>query len=167
MNVRLRSIILFSVMITAFAGVSAAGDSYPQFSYDLGAASGISNVGAFVEIQAGLNTHFLTWLTWRNSGFYRIQSESDDFFGLDTSLLAGHRFSVGERSSLRPQAGVGYRFTSIAEHAPFAEAGIVFHSGSFTVGANLKYLFYDLVDQPRGNELIYGINASGRMRGTF
>ena len=99
--------------------------------------------------------------------FYRIESERDDSFGLDTSILVGHRFSLGDGMSIEPRAGVGYRFTSRREHAPFGENGVTFRASGFSVGVSAKYVLYNLIDPSYGNEFIYGVNASGRLRGVF
>ena len=152
------------VLLCSFSAYAET-QSYPYISYDIGAGSGYSGEGAFIEAQIGLNTHFNRWITWRNSGFYRNQPDRDDFFGLDTSLLAGDRIRPTQRTQLLYQAGGGYRFTSIQEHAPFAEAGLSFQTGGLRLGANAKYLFYELVGDARDNELVFGISVSGRMAG--
>lgn len=167
-----KRVIIGAVAIALSAGAGGmsplmAQESYPAFSYDAGAGSGVSGDGAFFEFQAALNTQFMPWLTWRNSGFYRNESEADDFFGVDTSLLSGRTIQLGRQTSLRPQAGAGYRFTSQAHNAPFLEGGVTFDAGDFAINANVKYVFYDLVGGERGDEFIYSANASGRTRGRF
>ncbi len=153
------------LLFVAAAGQLPAGD-YPQFSYDVGAGTGVTQDGTFFEFQAGLDTRLNLWLTWRNSVFYRSQQEVDDYFGLDTSLNAGHRIQLGDRAALRPEAGLGYRVTSIRKHAPFASAGTTLDLGDVTLGANVRYVAYELVSDDEG-EIIYSITASGRTRGTF
>ncbi len=162
------------VAVLVMLPVAAAGlaaderdESYPYWSYDIGAGSGYSSEGAFVEGQLGLNTHFNPWLTWRNSGFYRNQPDSDDFFGLDTSLLAGHRTRLTDQIRLSYEAGGGYRFTSIQQHAPFAEAGLTGRAGDLQLRASAKYLFYELVGDDRDNEFVFSVSISGRTTGRF
>ncbi len=166
MNSIRRVTLCVGVVLLVGSAVSFA-ESYPSFSYDVGVGSGLSTHGNFAEIQAALNTHFRAWLTWRNSAFYRIESERDDYFGLDTSILAAHRFALGDGMSLEPKAGVGYRVTSRMEHAPFGEGGVTFRASAFSVGVSAKYILYNLIEPSYGNEFIYSINASGRLRGTF
>ncbi len=48
-------------------------EHYPRFSFDLGAASGVSNGVTFFEIYGGLNTYFNSWFLWRNAPFFRFQ----------------------------------------------------------------------------------------------
>ncbi len=163
----LRRILLCVAVFVVFASAGTFAESYPSFSYDVGVGSGFSTHGNFAEIQAALNTHFRSWLTWRNSAFYRIESERDDYFGLDTSILAGYRFPLGDGMSLEPRAGVGYRVTSRMEHAPFGEGGVTFRASAFSVGVSAKYIMYNLIEPSYGNEFIYSVNASGRLRGTF
>lgn len=140
---------------------------YPYWSYDVGVGSGISRDGAFAELNAGLNTHILAWLTWRNSAYYRTVVDSDDYYGLDTSLLAGHRFPVGERASLAGQAGIGYRVTSRRTHAPFVEGGAMFRTGTVRIGASAKYIFYGLIDTNAEDDIVFNVTFAGRLRGTF
>lgn len=142
-------------------------DSYPSFSYEVGAGSGYSSEGGFYEINAALNTHLQAWLVWRNSAFYRGQTDSDDFFGLDTSMQAGNRLRLGERAWFDYHGGAGYRFTSINEHAPFAEAGATYRAGTLRLGANAKYILYELVGDDRDNEFVFSISISGSTSGTF
>lgn len=157
-----------ALFVIGSLGVHARdGETYPHWTYDIGAGSGYSTDGAFVEGQIGLNTHFNRWITWRNSGFYRNQPDRDDFFGLDTSLLAGDRLRLADDMQLSYQAGGGYRFTSLAQHAPFAETGVGFRVGGLRLGANAKYLFYELVGDDRDNEFVFGVQVSGRATGRF
>lgn len=142
-------------------------DSYPSFSYEIGAGSGYSSVGGFYEINAALNTHLQAWLVWRNSGFFRGQTEADDYFGVDTSLQAGSRVRTGERAWLDYHGGAGYRFTSIGKHAPFGEAGVTYRAGGLRLGANAKYILYELVSEGRDNEFVFSVSISGSTSGTF
>lgn len=157
------------VVLTAPAALHAfeTFDSYPAFTYEIGAGSGYSSTGGFYEVNASLNTHIRSWLVWRNSGFFRGQADADDFFGVDTSMQAGQRISTGEQAWLDYHGGAGYRFTSIGKHAPFAEAGTAFRAGTFRLGANAKYILYDLIGEDRDNEFVFSISISGSTSGRF
>ncbi|MBK1734638.1 hypothetical protein CKO15_04920 [Halorhodospira abdelmalekii] len=142
--------------------------SYPFWSYDIGVGSGYSSAeGSFAEGQAALNTHFTSWLNWRNAGFYRSYSDRDNFYGLDTSLLAGGGTRLNDQVGIAFEAGGGYRFTSVREHAPFAEAALRGSVGDVRVRANVKYLFYEAVGDERENEVIFSVSVSGRTAGRF
>ena len=169
MQTQLKAAAAFAILLFAAAGLAAdeGGESYPSWTYDIGAGSGYSSEGGFVEGQIGLNTHFNRWITWRNSGFYRNQRDKDDFYGLDTSLLAGDRIRATEQIQISYEAGGGYRFTSIREHAPFAEAGLGGRAGALRLRASAKYLFYELVGDDRDNELVFSLSISGRTAGRF
>ncbi|MFW5843394.1 MAG: hypothetical protein ACOCW6_05670 [Spirochaetota bacterium] len=108
-------LMITAVLLTAPAALFAfeTFDSYPGFSYDIGA--------------------------------------SDNFLGLDTSMQAGSRFDLGPRANLDYHGGAGYRFTSIGDHAPFAEAGAGYRAGGLQIGANAKYILYDVVGEDRGH----------------
>jgi hypothetical protein len=157
------------VMLGAPAGLFAfeTFDSYPGFSYDIGAGSGYSSDGGFYEINGALNTHLQSWLVWRNSAFFRGQTDADNFFGLDTSMQAGSRFELGPQAILDYHGGAGYRFTSIGDHAPFAEAGAGYRVGGLQIGANAKYILYDVVGEDRDNEFVFSVSVSGSTSGTF
>ena len=157
------------VLLTAPAALFAfeSFDSYPGFSYDIGAGSGYSSDGGFYEINGALNTHFLSWLVWRNSAFFRGQTDADNFFGLDTSMQAGSRFELGPQAMLDYHGGAGYRFTSIGDHAPFAETGASYRAGGLRIGANAKYILYDVVGEDRDNEFVFSVSVSGSTSGTF
>ncbi len=142
-------------------------DSYPGFSYDIGAGSGYSSDGGFYEINGALNTHLQSWLVWRNSVFFRGQTDADNFFGLDTSMQAGGRLNMGPQALFDYHGGAGYRFTSIGDHAPFAEAGAGYRFGGLQIGANAKYILYDVVGEDRDNEFVFSISVSGSTSGTF
>ncbi len=157
---------MMAMAILVWGGVQLAAEDYPQFSYDAGVGTGVTQDGTFFEVQAALNTHVNVWLTWRNSAFYRNAQEADDYFGLDTSMNAGHRISLGETASLRPEAGLGYRVTNELRHAPFASAGTTLALGDVTLGASARYVAYELVSDDE-SEFIYAITVSGRTRGRF
>ena len=171
MKAKMHIMILLAVVILLAAPTALFSfetfDRYPSFSYEIGAGSGYSSDGGFYEINAALNTHLQSWLVWRNSAFFRGQTEADDFFGLDTSVQAGSRVRAGDRAWLDYQGGAGYRFTSIGKHAPFAEAGATYRAGGLRLGANAKYILYELIGEDRENEFVFSISISGSTSGTF
>ncbi|MFP4068177.1 MAG: hypothetical protein ACLFRR_06080 [Spirochaetaceae bacterium] len=161
--------VVFVVLLVFAAGTVhgfGGGDEYPSWTYDVGAGSGYSSDGGFAELNVGLNTHFTAWLTWRNAGFYRSMFDDDDYFGGDTSVLAGWQERVNG-GSVYYQGGGGYRFTSIRRHAPFAEAAAGFRSSAFRLGANVKYILYELITDDVDNEIVFSVSVSGRLQGSF
>ena len=171
MNAKMRVMLLLVVVMLSAPPVVLfsfqAFDSYPSFSYDVGAGSGYSSAGGFYEVNAALNTHLQAWLVWRNSAFFRGHTDADEFFGLDTSMQAGSRVRAGDQAWLNYHGGAGYRLTSIGKHAPFAEAGTSYRAGGFRLGANVKYIFYELIGEDRDDEFVFSISISGSTSGTF
>ncbi len=143
-------------------------ESYPRFSYDLGASAGTSQAGSFVELNAAVNTDFNNWTRWRNAAFFREESEADDFYGLDSSLSFSRLIRLDRQMTVRPSAGAGYRFASRSNsNAPFGEAALTLDMGDFTLGLTGKYILHELVDDDREDEFIYGVAISGRIGGRF
>jgi hypothetical protein len=135
---------------------------FPRFTVDYGVNAGSSSGASYVELNIGLNWHWLRWLTWRNGGFYRFQSGSlPSAVGLDSSVRAHTGWTIGEASFLGVYAGPGYRFGTQSLSAPFGEAGIGGNFGPVHWGLGVKYMMYSLVTAGAQNEFQYGLSLSG------
>lgn len=144
----------FLVAVSSFFGFSSfvlaahSGDEF-RLTYDLSGSIGSTAGRNYQEISLGLNAHFQDWFIWRNAGFGRFVSGSDNVYGLDTS----GRFvlDLGDsKLGLTAFVGPGYRFAtssgnSQADSAPFAEAGATVKLGGLHIGGGAKTVFNSVV----------------------
>lgn len=155
--VLLLALFLFAVFTPeahAQRAVSSSLREKPLVDLDLGAAAGTYNGYSYSEINLGVNLNMTDWFTWRNAGFKRFSSYSDqDFAGLDSTfrLIASNYFDDGAVGAF---IGSGYRFASPStKNAAIAEAGVGFNIRGFGLGLGGKYLYYDKVQiSPSGLE---------------
>jgi hypothetical protein len=133
----------------------------PRFTYDLGASFGSSSGTSFYEINFGLNYFILPWFVFRNAPFYRFQSGADALYGLDSSLRASHTFDLADAFKPGVLGGAGYRIANASRSAPFGELGLSIQAGSLNIGASVKAIFNEVVNNHHANEMIYSFNLSG------
>jgi hypothetical protein len=133
--------------------------SYPKFTFDVNFSLGTNTFGSFYELQAGINTYFNSWLSWRNAPFYRFLS-TNSAFGVDTSFRAQTLLPL-EIFSPQLLAGVGYRFITLGGSAPFVEAGISTPGTKLFVSFTAKLVLNTLVGTATDNQFLWGFGVSG------
>lgn len=116
----------------------------PLVDFDVSGSTGNYNGQTYSEVQVGLNLNFTDWLTWRNAAFKRFSGTgSQDVTGLDSSI----RLNINtpfDGGGFRFFLGPGYRWADPSDkNAAFAEGGVNFQVGRFSLGAGAKYLRYD------------------------
>jgi hypothetical protein len=147
------------ILVTAFAG--GRGDlARAQLSLDVGASSGSVNGVSVSEMNVGVNAQFAEFFTWRNSGFARFQTGTENVYGLDTSLRAG--IDVGDEAmSFSAFAGPGWRFVSKGTSAPIVEGGLGFRTGGLHIGGGAKVIMNSVAVSGASNETQYFITLAG------
>ncbi len=154
----------------AAASGSESTDSGIRFTYDLSASTGSTGSSNYTEIAIGLNSYFADWFVWRNAGFSRMGTGYDGTYGLDTS--ARFQFDLGDQTlGLHTFAGPGYRFvvtqnqdtgvSNRTDSAPFVEAGAVLSLGGLRIGAGLKTILNNVLDNTKQDETQYFLILSG------
>jgi hypothetical protein len=130
----------------------------PQWTWDLGAAAGTYGGYSYSEIDLGLNDHFWNYLNWRNVVWDRFGSASAiSALGLDSSLRYEFTDHGDGGVGFRFFAGPGVRVSSSQYSGVFAEGGMIFRIGSFSLGAGVKALKYS----SPGNDPVTGVQLPG------
>ncbi len=138
-----------------------AGDSdFKRIRFDLGGATGRALNESFLELAVGVEYFMMERLSWRNSIFYRRYQVASDFMGLDTSVRGNGNLPLGALR-LRGILGVGYRFATAIEGAPFVELGGFAELKGFDIGLMVKYLNRSIFDPDRENVFVYSVVLSG------
>ncbi len=133
---------------------------FKRIRLDLGGSAGRVQNESFLEVAAGVEYFMMERLSWRNSVFYRRYQVAPDFIGLDTSVRGNGNLPLGPLR-LRGIIGVGYRFATAQEGAPFAEVGGFAELKGFDVGLMLKVLNRSIFDSSRENVVLYSVVLSG------
>lgn len=141
---------------TAGSGKGSSG----RMTFDLGVSAGSIGDESYTEFNLGLNWFFTEWLAWRNAAFYRI-IEGDDYYGLDTSARFFHFVRWGSASGATLFGGPGFRFASLGDNLPFAEAGLIVKLGGFSIGGGAKAFVPGLVNSDMDSDTQYFIILSG------
>lgn len=134
--------VLPAVALTLGLAASATA-SAQSLTWDLGASTGSYNGIGYSEVNLGVNWSFTDYLIWRNSVFSRFPSTGDGVQGLDSSLRLHHAvYSDDGTFGLGFFGGPGYRFSSAAYSAAFAEAGLLVKLGGLQIGGGVKAFRY-------------------------
>lgn len=138
------SVLLLSLIFSSvsFAQYRTSYREHPEFTYDIGAASGTYNDHGYTELNVGLNWFFLDWLSWRHSIFTRFGTDVDSATGLDTSLRYTFNTDTKSTFGIGFFAGAGYRITKTQDAGPFGEGGLLLRAGGISVGVGLKEILY-------------------------
>jgi hypothetical protein len=154
----------FLVCLVLLIGLTTnvfANEFSPRLTYDIGLASGSYSGKSYLELNLGLNYYFLPYLNFRNAVFYRSVTEGDAMYGLDTSMQAGSYFGITESSRLNYDIGVGYRFASKKQSAPFVVAGAMFSSSGFSLGLRVKQIYHSVHELDDEDETIVSVILAG------
>lgn len=138
---KISTVFLVFAALLIFSSKSLA-QTHPDFTYDVGAASGSYDGNSYSEINLGLNWYFLDDLAWRNSVFTRFGDNVDSATGLDSSLRYSYNTDTHATFGMGFFGGGGYRFTKSQDSGPFAEGGLTFRVGGLSVGAGVKEIYY-------------------------
>lgn len=146
-------------------GRSAENSDEFHLTYDLSGSFGSTGGRGYQEISVGVNAFFYEWLAWRNSAFARFIEGTDNVYGLDTS--ARFILNLGDHKlGLTAFAGPGFRFaksagSSIADSAPFAEAGVVAKLGGIAIGGGVKSVYNGIVRSGAAQDTQYFLILAG------
>lgn len=132
-----------------------------RFSYDLGLSMGSYGGSSYTEANLGVNYFVLNWLNFRNSLFYRFGSQSNSFYGLDSSLRGIFSSNKGMPFGMTVFAGPGYRIANKGSNAPFVEAGVILKVMGLNLGGGLKSVFYSVAQSGAANDTQYFVILSG------
>ena len=131
-----------------------------RMTFDLGGSFGSYGDQSYTEVNLGLNTYFSDHFAWRNAVFGRFMQQTENIFGLDTSLR-GILSASEAGSGFTIFAGPGYRFVNRGLSAPLIEGGLVLHLAGLSIGGGVKTVLTSMIEGGAKNDTQYFIILAG------
>ena len=131
-----------------------------RMTFDIGGSFGSYGDQSYTELNLGLNTYFSEYFAWRNAVFGRFSQQSENIFGLDTSLRGIYSYGLGG-TGFTAFAGPGYRFVNRGSSAPLLEGGLVLHLAGLSIGGGVKTVLTSVVQSGVKNDTQYFIILAG------
>lgn len=115
-----------------------------KVTFDIGMAAGTRASRTYTEFNLGMSVYFDEYFLWRNAFFSHMQSETDTFFGIDSSARWILPFRKGD-SGFAVFAGPGIRLPFRGEFSPSLEGGLWLKQGALSFGAGAKSIMNSIV----------------------